>query len=341
MKRFFRRVFGLISSLAFYIKTAGSMRVLYVISLVCAMFFVALYSRWFSWYLFILLLSLLPLDIAISLPGILSRKLEFSAPAIPTQNSKAILAVTTICERPFPARCIKIDIINNFFDVRSSYRVRLGAYHNSTLELELDTSLCGATSYSVRRMWVVSVLGLFSLPRPVDFSVSMLIIPPPVKPARPVTLPSVNAFRPKPGGGVSDEHDLRDYRAGDSVRNIHWKVSAKLGSLVIREPLVPPTHSRLVGFSSWQNAEEAELILGRLIWTSNYLLKQELPFYLLHGDSGTLAEITNNDELLKYLYSIFCQPLRINSSRIDKNRTFSWKYFIDANRSGSETEQSG
>ena len=332
-KNFYRRIFGLICSLAFHTKTAGSMRVLYVISLVGAMLFVALYSRWFSWYLFIVLLALLPLDLLISLPGIFGRKLEFSAPAIPTQNSRAILAITTICEKPkkpFPARCIKIDIVNNFFDTRSSYRVKLGAFHESTLELELDTSLCGVTSYSVGRMWIVSVLGLFSVPRPVDYSVSMLIIPPPIKPTREIILPDISIMRPKPGGGFADEHDLRKYRAGDSIRSIHWKVSAKLNSLVIREPLAPRAHSRLICFSTWQNAQEAELILGRLFWTSTYLLKKELPYYILHGNSGTLVEITNNDQLMKYLYSIFCKPIRINSSHIEKNQIFSWEYVIDA-----------
>ena len=32
-------------------------------------------------------------------------------------------------------------------------------------------------------------------------------------------------------------YDLRPYRAGDSLKQIHWKLTARVGELTVREPL--------------------------------------------------------------------------------------------------------
>ncbi|MBR2633811.1 MAG: DUF58 domain-containing protein, partial [Lentisphaeria bacterium] len=43
--------------------------------------------------------------------------------------------------------------------------------------------------------------------------------------------------RPKPGGGYGENYEIRQYRPGDNLNQIHWKLSAKVGDLMLREPM--------------------------------------------------------------------------------------------------------
>lgn len=42
------------------------------------------------------------------------------------------------------------------------------------------------------------------------------------------------------GSDLTEPFRLREYAPGDSLRQIHWKLSSKLDRLVIREPGMPP-----------------------------------------------------------------------------------------------------
>ena len=44
-------------------------------------------------------------------------------------------------------------------------------------------------------------------------------------------------LKPKHGGGYAEEHELREYRPGDMVNSIHWKLSSKTDKVIVREPL--------------------------------------------------------------------------------------------------------
>lgn len=42
-------------------------------------------------------------------------------------------------------------------------------------------------------------------------------------------------FRKPPGDDPGETYDIREYRSGDSIRQIHWKLSGKLDDIMIRE----------------------------------------------------------------------------------------------------------
>jgi hypothetical protein len=323
------------------------------------MLFFVLYPFWFSWYLLVVFLLLLPFDLLLSLPGMFTRRLVFSTQMIIEKGAKAALIVTTVHEGlsimrksntrfgrrnrllsayntgrgssiHFPARCIKIILRTGREDSESVRHHICSARHDSRYDIEIDTSQSGITTFSMKRMWVVSLLGLFSLPSPAKLKASVLILPPPIKPALTVALPRGVIFRPKPGGGYAEDHDLRQYRQGDPVRSIHWKVSAKFDSLIIREPLIPPPHSRLIIITRWTDHEQRDIILGRVRWISNYLLKWELPFFVKFNDNSTIVEITLVDELENFLYYELSGEIPIHKRRIADSERFSWIYRVDA-----------
>ena len=306
-------------------------RIMYIVSLVCSMIFVIMYSRWISWYLFLVLLLMIPFDLVISIPGMFSRKLIFDTPEVVSQHSKAVMVVKTISKKKFPARYIKINLnVKNCGTKKTNLQCTSSVVNDSIREIELDTSCCGVISYSAGRMWTCSLLGIFSLPSPLNFKTFILVMPPPIEPFGNISLPSTSVMRPKPGGGFADDHDIRPYRPGDPIRSIHWKVSAKLNFPLIREPLISPTHNRLIRISKWETSEQCELILGRLRWVSDYLLKQNLSHYVTFGHNGMIGKIEQSADLLKFLYNELCQPTDVKNLYTTISEGFSWEYTIDA-----------
>jgi len=305
-------------------------RIIYALTLVAAFFFYILYPPWISWYLLVLLLLLLPFDLIISLPGMLSKGILLSVPYYLNKGDDAALILTTTHTKSFPVGCIIVKMYVTGDDFSIKCRLKCTGGKDEQREVAIDTSHSGITTFEVRRFWSISLLGLFSLPVNINTRASVLVLPEPEKPANTIALQHGILLRPKPGGGFSEEHDMRIYQPGDPVRNIHWKVSAKLENLIIREPLVPPPHSRLVHIVEWTNAAERDAILGRLRWVCEYMLKWQMPFYMKMGDKVMIVEISQEEDLVDYLHSV------LDSSVVKKPKfeplpsRFSWVYRVDA-----------
>lgn len=109
--------------------------------------------------------------------------------------------------------------------------------------LELATPHCGRLICRAERAWTCDLLGLFPLPIPTGRPAAVLILPPDMEQALPERLlgggPGGGALLPRPGGGPGEDYDLRDYRPGDPLRSVHWKLSSKRDELVVRETLEP------------------------------------------------------------------------------------------------------
>jgi len=294
-----------------------------------------LYPFWFSWYLLVLLLLLIPFDLIVSLPGMLTRKIALMAPKVLEQGEDGVLAITTLQLKSFPAGCIKAWIKVSGDDFSTWRRFVFGAGRGSRYEITVDSMRSGLTTFEARRIWTVSLIGLFCLPATVNCTASVLVIPAPVKPPQTIALPRGVILRPKRGGGFSEDYDLRPYRKGDPIRSVHWKVSAKFDSLIVREPLIPPAHSRLLHAMQWSGARERDLILGRLRWVSGYLLKWEMPYYVKFGDSEFIAEITRPADLLDYLFLILSGSAESLPRPASLPARFTWVFRIDARTGAS------
>jgi len=277
-------------------------RFVYAFSLAGCLLFFVLYPFWFSFYLLVVILLLAPFDLLISLPGMLSKKIRLRAPKVLEQGAGGALVIETVSKKKYPARCIKAILKVSVEDYSARRRFVLSAEHGGRFEVSIDTSRSGATVFESKRIWAVSLVGLFCLPAKLNCRAHTLVLPPAIKPPHTVTLPRGVILRPKPGGGFSDEFDLRPFRDGDPMRGVHWKVSAKLDSLIIREPLIPQAHSRLVHAARWNGESERDLILGQLRWVSDYLLKWELPHFVKLGESGPVADVAKADDLYNYLF---------------------------------------
>jgi len=305
-------------------------RLIYVLTLALSFVFYMLYPPWISWYILVLVLLMIPVDLIFSLPGMLTKGLLMSIPSVLEKNDDAVLKLITTHTKSYPVRCLiaKLHVTGDDFSV--TFRTKCLPEKNAQREVAIDTSHSGVTTFLLKRIKAVSLLGLFSLPVNAGGKGFVLILPPPIEPANTRSLQHGTNLRPKPGGGYSEEHDMRNYQQGDPVKSIHWKVSAKFDSLIIREPLEPPPHSRLVHVMSWSCDTERDLILGRLRWVSDYLLKWQLPFYVRFNENPVVTEVAQDSDLIDYL----CYALGGAASEPKKYEQipsrFSWVFRIDA-----------
>lgn len=305
-------------------------QIIYTISLIASFLFYMAYSPWFSWYLFVFILLLVPLDFLISLPGMLTKTVKLSAPVFLEKNAEGYVRITAANagKRMFPVRCLYTQLRVTGDDFNAQFRVSCPAAAVGCYDVEIDTAQTGLTVFEVKQVRAVSLLGLFSRKFEAHSSVSVLILPTAQKPQRAIELPRSLALRPKPGGGFSEEHEMRAYRPGDPVRSVHWKLSAKFDSLIIREPLVPPKESRLVYVLPWENAAQRDSSLAHLRWAAAYLFKMDATFHLKIGDGQLVEEIIDEAALIAFLRRALDKSLASKPVRSPSIARFSWVYKI-------------
>lgn len=156
----------------------------------------------------------------------------------------------------------------------------------------LSTDHCGAVDCRVERLWVCDCLGLFALPARLPRPAALLIAPLPERPER-VELPEgAGASVPLPKGKTvfGESYELRPYREGDSLRMIHWKMTAKRDELVTREPPEDPRPLPVLTFDHFGLMDQVDRTLDRLAGLSLALLDQERLHEVrwLHPETGAL-----------------------------------------------------
>ena len=202
--------------------------------------------------------------------------------------------------------------------------------------VKVDTDHAGAVYCRPERIRVYDYLRLFQIPMRGGPQTEILIRPMPVEPDRRPDLSRflTKSLRPKPGGGFSEEHEMRTYRPGDMLRDIHWKLSAKTDDLIVREAQEPVRSKVVLTLDLCGSQEELDHILGVFLWLSNWLLEHGTPHRLIWIDPKdcSLAQEQISDEasleqvLIRLLRSEVGQDL---PSIADHHfRDADWRYHI-------------
>lgn len=113
------------------------------------------------------------------------------------------------------------------------------------------------------------------------------------------------------GNVSSDVKEIREYRPGDRLQRIHWKLSAKLDDLFVKEMAHTSTLSIII--LPELSKDKIGDTVSTLVSASICLLKQKTRFEICVFNSDacefTYFTITNDAELFEAITFIFCQPL--------------------------------
>lgn len=250
-------------------------RVLYLLTLLAVTVFFGFFYAWFSEFLWLLTLALPLLSLAVSLPAMLLVKPRLEAPGVVPRGQSASITVTTRCSLPQPHCRFRLEGQGN---LDSQVFGGKAGKKEGQLTRDLPTQHCGSLVCRTRRVWVSDYLGLISIPRFWKEQAKITVVPQAAVPNR---LPSINQLlstssRPKPGGGYAERYELRDYRPGDSLRQIHWKLTAKSNEPIVREPQEPDRGAVVLSLDISGTPDEIDRILEKTLFLSGWLLRQEL-----------------------------------------------------------------
>lgn len=154
----------------------------------------------------------------------------------------------------------------------------------------VESPYCGCLTFRLERARVWDLFGIFSLPVHAAAKKRAVVMPEiyPV-PGMPENAPSDLAdsqeyAQDRRGQDRTETYQLRPYTAGDSLSLIHWKLSSKLGQMVVRDPALPVDRQLTVLFDrSWDSASPAQAdAIGEAVCSvCQALCEAGLPFRLV------------------------------------------------------------
>ena len=192
----------------------------------------------------------------------------------------------------------------------------------------LPVDHCGGLIVVPRKANCCDLLGLFSRKLNKLLPIRVYVMPQPKKQAVPAGLQQymAHAWRPKPGGGYSEQHELREYRPGDGLNQIHWKLSAKTGDLIIREPMEPLGNRLLLTMDLSGTPAVLDGKFAQLLGLGEYLLEQNLHFSVLAltGNGPLEQTVASPQELQACMETLLCSPCATGGSVLSHTAPSAW-----------------
>lgn len=237
---------------------------LYLAALAGCTVFLFTYRQQYAWVIFLAVLCLPALSFLVSLSMMLNVKLQLTLPSHCTIGDAIPVSGNIYGPLGMPLVCWQIQIGKKLYKPNSL----------------LPTQHCGVVVYRPAKVRIYDCLGLcFWIPlRQKNYRLFVRPKPIPVSNLPELQRRFSHSWRPKPGGGLAENHELRLYRPGDSLNQIHWKLSAKTGKYIIREAMEPNGRQATLALSLGGTREEMDRKLGRLLWLGTHLLEKDLRF---------------------------------------------------------------
>lgn len=297
-------------------------RWIYLTVLAVSMVFYFAYQEWFSWFALLIVLWLPVFSLLVSLPSMMRFRAGILCPQRIPMGTQAEAKLAGWCTLPAPPFRGNVRLSHNFTGENSRHAAGMA----------VPTAHCGRVTVMPEKVRVYDYLGLFALKCKTAEPTAVLVMPRQVKVPE---LPELEQFlarawRPKPGGGFAENHELRLYRPGDSLNQIHWKLTAKTGKLTIREPMEPIRGQLGLSMNLRGTPEELNRKLGKLLWIGNHLLGRELTFTLrvLTGEGLRKWQVRSRRELEAAVDSLLAAEIAPAGDVRKAEGAAGWQYHI-------------
>ena len=215
----------------------------------------------------------------------------------------------------FPFMIGKVKLLVEYGEVQSKKKQRMWVElsnipsGDSKKSHRLAIYSAGSYEFTIRRIRCFDMSGFFRLDKKIKGSASTLVLPE-IK-AVPVVLgQSVRNFygeavifdELKAGSDPGETFDVRDFRDGDKLQSVHWKLSARMDSLMVKEHSFPKACPIVIFLKAGPAGEN-----GVLDWAAGIsfsLMDAKCPHYVVWNSAGRkdLLRVRVDDEESFYVF---------------------------------------
>lgn len=259
---------------------------IYIAVLAISFSFAVFYYAWFSNFLLIVVVCLPVLSLICSLPFMIYSAVKgFSlyAPKVMNTDSLPYLKLVAKSKYGFFCPLLKIRLYtNNHFSGKSkkiNFKYSGLAGKPVNIELAQLGKNCGLIECKTKWLKVYDMLGIFFIPVKFRYNTETLIVPKAefIKDDIFSDKQAIIGYKKKSGGGFSDDYEIRGYRNGDSMKNVHWKLSAKNDNLMVKEPSLPIYKNFKIMLILTDNAESNNIVMAKFAGVCMNVQKNEIP----------------------------------------------------------------
>lgn len=310
-----------------------SKRLEYLVLLLAAFFFHIFVVDYISFWIlaFLLMLPLVSLLITVLAMGGATAELIINKVSIQKNESLPIqlkihnkhLFLTCMC-------MVKLTIQNELLQQEETRLFFMTATHSGhTVEQVISSKYCGMIKCSISELKIYDALGLFSFRKETESSYFVSILPsvyPLMAMSSKIQQDIKNNIisRTVKGNDPSEFMDVREYRDGDRLARIHWKLSDKYDQIMVKDFGDPISNDVLLLFDLNGNSDEKICgLLDAVYSISNFLIKNQITYEIQWYDSvherAVLTEIAQNNDLVSAFEAIMAKSRYQKQSWILKN----------------------
>ncbi len=338
-------------------------RIIYIILLICAGAFVVMYLDALSLILFLVVLILPVLLLLLTLFSRSLTKVDAELQkAVATKGEEAAFEIT-INNRSFVSLTsvkLNLSITNDFLGQTEDKEIYLSsrALTKQTTVYSVSSPHVGQVTVNCKNVVLYDYFKLFSFKIKINksFKVSFLpeVLPTPVsiRPNAYLNSDSDVFSKAKSGDDPSEVFKIRDYVGGDKMNRIHWKLSTKTGTLMVKEFSLPLNTSIMLLLELNANKADSnflsymDTVIETTVCISSFLADSNIRHFIAWFDPGTMQyykqEIKDRKDVYTTLGLIIASKSYDGSSSLDfykdSGEEYSHVVYITPNVSSAVTE---
>lgn len=304
-------------------------RIACVAALLLAGAFYIFYVDYFSYYLLLYVLIILGLSALVFVPGVFSLRHALNPAGAGVRAGSPFQLHWTFYNR------LRLPLVYVGGEVRYT-NLMTGETHREKvmsgipprgkrLQLTYTPAHCGLIHCEVLRIKAYDFFGVFSFRLRAKETAGILSLPQEVmlKADVDLSVPANSAVRKKSGAiNPYGNYDIREYRPGDSMRDVHWKLSAKLDELYVKEVNENAPAGVMLLMDLNITPEEADRAFSYAMAFAKQLIDRRLPFHILRADmeKGMAVQhfVETEDDLFRALRAIFSTRLKPGGKPIEE-----------------------
>lgn len=217
-------------------------------------------------------------------------------------------------ESYFPVASISVRLYSSFStveDLPTDTEYELLAKDKCTFETKMTCKYRGEYEVGVKEIVVTDFLRLFRVTYPVSEPIKALVKPRIPKLSSVSSLENLAVYLQRDTLSAATEADVlvRDYVAGDALKQIHWKVSAREQELKVRKRIGEEKQGIALLFDTKRYSKKMHdyiplenKILETVLALSGFLAEKNIGYEVCYGQSGLKKMPVNNVRDFDMLY---------------------------------------